>query len=49
VSLTERAALFAAALWEVARLARELEARLPDDIELPALEAELAAIVASLR
>ena len=48
MSLIELVAQFSAIMWQAARRARDLEARLPDEIDLPVFEAELAAIVASL-
>lgn len=39
---------FADIMWRVAARARELESRLGTEIELPALQRELAAIVASI-
>ncbi len=49
MTLNQLVAEFAAAMWRAAERARELEARLPEDIDLQALEAQLAAIVAFLR
>lgn len=49
MTLNELVAEFAATLWRVAAQARELEANMPADLELPALEAQLVAIVAFLQ